>query len=308
MLSPPAVTRPFAASDTMGLSALNQAHQVQRAGKAALDLREGLLPRGRVAAQRQDVADACLLGLRPRQCVLLRIAAGLAPANKPQASAAQETLPLPIDSTPPPTPLFSAPPPLTLTSASLSFSTGMLVQVRCIIVSIPTCAGRQAGTPRGRCDALCTGGCRGPCAAEYAQRLPQPPLRRRQARSNRQRACPSRRTSVCIRLAMSSVRSAVEPPAPQVISQNVGPSPNILCCLSTRFCTPSSVLGGKYCKGGMGVVPTTCGLQLGAVRGAEQVGKEAQAPIGQGTGWEGLAGRHGSPQRSRTAPRPLSSG
>ena len=42
----------------------NELDKVQRAGKAALDLGEGLLPRGRVAAQRQDVLDAGFLGLQ----------------------------------------------------------------------------------------------------------------------------------------------------------------------------------------------------------------------------------------------------
>ena len=42
----------------------------------------------------------------------------------------------------------------------------------------------------------------------------------------------------CILSAISSVSSAVEPPAPQVMSQKVGPYPAILSCRSNRFSTP----------------------------------------------------------------------
>lgn len=72
------------------------------------------------------------------------------------------------------------------------FSTGMLVQVRCIIVST--------------------------------------------------------QTMFCILLAISRVRSAVEPPAPQVMSQKAGPCATIRSMRSKRLSTPSSVLGGKNSK------------------------------------------------------------
>ncbi len=42
----------------------------------------------------------------------------------------------------------------------------------------------------------------------------------------------------CIFAAMSSVRSAVVPPAPQVMSQKVGPYEAIRSCRSNRFSTP----------------------------------------------------------------------
>ena len=42
----------------------------------------------------------------------------------------------------------------------------------------------------------------------------------------------------CILVAIFNVRSAVEPPAPQVISQKVGLSAAILSCLSNKFSTP----------------------------------------------------------------------
>lgn len=42
----------------------------------------------------------------------------------------------------------------------------------------------------------------------------------------------------CILAAMSSVRSAVVPPAPQVMSQNVGPYDAMRSCLSNKFSTP----------------------------------------------------------------------
>ncbi len=46
------------------------------------------------------------------------------------------------------------------------------------------------------------------------------------------------RTMFCIFAAMSSVRSAVVPPAPQVMSQKVGPYEAIRSCRSNRFSTP----------------------------------------------------------------------
>jgi len=52
----------------------------------------------------------------------------------------------------------------------------------------------------------------------------------------------------CILLAMSKVRSAVEPPAPQVMSQKEGLWETILSILSNRLSTPSSVFGGKNSK------------------------------------------------------------
>ena len=42
----------------------------------------------------------------------------------------------------------------------------------------------------------------------------------------------------CILAAMSSVRSAVVPPAPQVMSQKVGPYEAMRSCRSNRFSTP----------------------------------------------------------------------
>lgn len=59
---------------------------------------------------------------------------------------------------------------------------------------------------------------------------------------------PWARTSCCMLRATSSVTSAVEPPAPQVMSQKQGPSAAMRICRSLRLCTPSSVLGGKYSK------------------------------------------------------------
>lgn len=52
----------------------------------------------------------------------------------------------------------------------------------------------------------------------------------------------------CILFAMSSVRSAVEPPAPQVMSQNAGLWATIRSIRSNKFSTPSSVFGGKNSK------------------------------------------------------------
>ena len=52
----------------------------------------------------------------------------------------------------------------------------------------------------------------------------------------------------CILLAMSKVRSAVEPPAPQVMSQKEGLWATILSIFSNRLSTPSSVFGGKNSK------------------------------------------------------------
>ncbi|KAI6698968.1 hypothetical protein NL676_019087 [Syzygium grande] len=49
----------------------------------------------------------------------------------------------------------------------------------------------------------------------------------------------------CIRFAMSRVRSAVDPPAPQVMSQKAGLWTTIRSIRSNRLSTPSSVLGGK---------------------------------------------------------------
>ena len=46
----------------------------------------------------------------------------------------------------------------------------------------------------------------------------------------------------CILAAMSRVRSAVVPPAPQVMSQKVGPKDAMRSCLSNRFSTPCEVL------------------------------------------------------------------
>ena len=45
-------------------------------------------------------------------------------------------------------------------------------------------------------------------------------------------------TIFCIFLAISRVKSCVEPPAPQVMSQKVGPYEAILSCRSNKFCTP----------------------------------------------------------------------
>lgn len=53
--------------------------------------------------------------------------------------------------------------------------------------------------------------------------------------------CSKRRrhlTVFCIFVAICSVRSAVVPPAPQVISQKVGFNAAILSCLMKRFSTP----------------------------------------------------------------------
>lgn len=52
----------------------------------------------------------------------------------------------------------------------------------------------------------------------------------------------------CILLAMSRVRSAVEPPAPQVMSQKEGLWATMRSMRSKRFSTPSSVFGGKNSK------------------------------------------------------------
>ena len=45
---------------------------------------------------------------------------------------------------------------------------------------------------------------------------------------------------------ISSVRSAVEPPAPHVKSMNSGSSCDMRSSRSYKFSTPSRVLGGKY--------------------------------------------------------------
>ena len=45
-------------------------------------------------------------------------------------------------------------------------------------------------------------------------------------------------TRFCIFAAMSSVKSAVLPPAPHVMSQKVGPYAAMRSCLSNRFATP----------------------------------------------------------------------
>ena len=52
----------------------------------------------------------------------------------------------------------------------------------------------------------------------------------------------------CILVAMSSVSDAVEPPAPHVMSQNVGWYATMRSSRSYRFSTPSSVRGGKNSK------------------------------------------------------------
>ena len=49
-------------------------------------------------------------------------------------------------------------------------------------------------------------------------------------------------TVFCMRAAICNVRSAVEPPAPQVMSQNVGLRAAILSCLSKRLSTPYIVM------------------------------------------------------------------
>ena len=57
------------------------------------------------------------------------------------------------------------------------------------------------------------------------------------------------RTRFCIFAAMSSVKSAVLPPAPQVMSQNVGPYAAMRSCLSNKFATPWA---GGHLKGAEG--------------------------------------------------------
>ena len=57
-----------------------------------------------------------------------------------------------------------------------------------------------------------------------------------------------KRTMFCILAAMSSVRSAVVPPAPQVMSQKVGPNDAMRSCLSNRFSTPCEALGSSSVK------------------------------------------------------------
>jgi hypothetical protein len=54
-----------------------------------------------------------------------------------------------------------------------------------------------------------------------------------------------RHTMFCMRLEISRVRSAVDPPAPHVMSQKDGPCATMRSIRSNRFSTPSSVLGGK---------------------------------------------------------------
>lgn len=106
--------------------------EVECAGEASLHHFKVVLALGRVAAQRQDVGDAILLGLRyiavrystVREACSREGAGGGGGAIR-QAAVLRSIMP---------------PPPLTLVSASFSFSTGMLVQVRCIMVSTPTCA------------------------------------------------------------------------------------------------------------------------------------------------------------------------
>ena len=49
-------------------------------------------------------------------------------------------------------------------------------------------------------------------------------------------------TMFCIFAAMSSVRSAVAPPAPQVMPQKVSPNDAMRSCLSKRFSTPCGAL------------------------------------------------------------------
>ena len=78
----------------------------------------------------------------------------------------------------------------TFRRASSSFSAGMLVQVRCIMVSTHTWAAAAACVSCAEHQAVCE-------AAGL--------------------------TMFCILSAISSVSSAVEPPAPQVMSQKVGP-------------------------------------------------------------------------------------
>ena len=56
------------------------------------------------------------------------------------------------------------------------------------------------------------------------------------------------RTMFCIFAAMSSVRSAVLPPAPHVMSQKVGPNDAMRSCLSKRFSTPCESTGELYHK------------------------------------------------------------
>jgi hypothetical protein len=61
-----------------------------------------------------------------------------------------------------------------------------------------------------------------------------------------------RLTVFCILVAICIVRSAVVPPAPQVMSQKVGFNPAILSCLMNKFSTPydATVIGSR-CLGAL---------------------------------------------------------
>jgi hypothetical protein len=94
-----------------------------------------------------------------------------------------------------------------LSRADLRLSRGMLVHVRCIIVSTQIwreCVQRSGRVRSGARDADVRKRKRSACVMCV------------RARGVRRRAM------FCILDAMSSVRSAVEPPAPQVMSQNMG--------------------------------------------------------------------------------------
>ena len=109
---------------------------------------------------------------------------------------------------------------LTLSSASRSLSWGMLVQVKCIIVSTHTC--RKAQRLHCYCSDL----------LEQISRA-MPPANITASWQTR-----PEHTMFCILPAISKVRSAVVPPAPQVISQKVGSCVAMRSILSNRFSTP----------------------------------------------------------------------
>lgn len=98
----------------------------------------------------------------------------------------------------------------------------MLVQVRCIIVSTQICA--DSSKADRQVDGVGT---------VYHLTTVGPPQGWRTAAD-----CSCWPTWFCILVAMSSVTSAVEPPAPQVMSQKTGPYATMRSSRSNRFSTP----------------------------------------------------------------------
>lgn len=125
--------------------------------------------------------------------------------------------------------MFWIPLDLTLSSAPSSVSTSMLVQVRCIMVSTQICA-------------------KIPTHIEFASRPRNTgPITTTTNYHHVQDGVP-KLTMFCILLAMSRVTAEVDPPAPQVMSQNAGWCMTMRSIRSNRFSTPSSVFGGKNSK------------------------------------------------------------